>query len=294
MTGRSTLQHRQFSPRLALATATFVLFLSAPTWAQVADNLSACNARGSPEEVTRACAAVLTDGAATDLQRSTAHRRIGVAQQTQRNYQAAIQSFSSALAITPTDVDALAHRANSYLRSGQAANAVADMNAYVALRPNQASAYTGRAIAHLAAGNALRAIADVDRAAEIEPTNANHHNLRCWYRATNNLDLNVARTACDEALRLQPDEPNYLDSRGLVGLQQHRWQDAWNDYSRAGQLLSQMDEPPVHLAASVLYGRGIAARRLGTTFDGLREVMTAGEIEPGITESYRSYGQYYE
>lgn len=113
------------------------------------------------------------------------------------------------------------------------------------------------------------------------PGAADVQNERCWERALANQDLQTARAACDASLRIDPNSPDVLDSRGMVGLRQQRWQDAWNDYNAA---LS--GEP----FASALYGRGVSAMRLGRASAGRADLARAAQLDPAIAQTFVGYG----
>ena len=84
------------------------------------------------------------------------------------------------------------------------------------------------------------------------------------------------------ALHLQPNVPNILDSRGLVGLRQSRFQDAWNDFDAAVRAGSTNPH--------TLFGRGIAALRLGRADDGQADIARAAGQDPGVAAIYAGYG----
>lgn len=117
------------------------------------------------------------------------------------------------------------------------------------------------------------------RAGITEPPAANG---LCWSLAVLGESLEEALAACNARLRVAPDDPETLDSRGLVYLKQGRFQDAWNDYDRAVRINPR--------GISWLYGRGIAALRLGRTAEGRRDIEFAKAGYPAIGGMYLSYG----
>ena len=158
--------------------------------------------------------------------------------------------------------------------------AIADLTRAYELEPQADGAVRVRGEVYLDLGDFDRAVADADLAARIAPTAINH-NARCWSRAVANRDLETARAACDESLRLETDSPMVLDSRGLVGLRQGRFQDAWNDYDAAVRRDRQ---------AGYLYGRGIAALRLGRRAEGQADIDAALALNPGVAAVYAERG----
>lgn len=112
-----------------------------------------------------------------------------------------------------------------------------------------------------------------------EPPTANG---LCWSLAVLGESLDEALAACNARLRVAPDDPETLDSRGLVYLKQGRFQDAWIDYDRAVRINPN--------GISWLYGRGIAALRLGRAREGRADIEWAKTGYPDIGAMYLSYG----
>ena len=83
------------------------------------------------------------------------------------------------------------------------------------------------------------------------------------------------------SLRDRPDHSPTLDSRGLVGLKQHRYQDAWNDYDAATRLGA---------GPSWVFGRGVAALRLGRTAEGQADIARAEAMNSGVRQFYADFG----
>ena len=143
-----------------------------------------------------------------------------------------------------------------------------------------------RSISRLEDGDVDGAIEDADSAAEHHGQDYSVQNARCWSRAVGNVELDVARQACTLAIRLAPEEANVYDSRGMVGLRQARWQDAWNDYDDALALSPDF--------SSALYGRGLAALGLGRIDDAEDDIAYALDLDPTMGEVYGAFGLYAE
>ncbi len=71
-------------------------------------------------------------------------------------------------------------------------------------------------------------------------------------------------------------------SRGLLSLKQRHDQDAWNDYNSAARRTENN--------AAYLYGRGIAALRLGRTSEGQADIAAATARDANIASLYQGYG----
>ena len=87
----------------------------------------------------------------------------------------------------------------------------------IRLDPHLASAHHNRAAAHETQNRYDRALVDYDEIVRAHPTDPRAWNNRCWMRAIVG-QLEAAIDDCEEALRLEPERANTLDSRGLVHL----------------------------------------------------------------------------
>ena len=145
---------------------------------------------------------------------------------------------------------------------------------------------TGRALIRqgvlAASGDMPGAIREIGTAIRNRPTDASLLNLRCWTRATGNVELEQALTDCDRALTLSPNNAAFLDSRALVKLRLGRTDDAIADATAA------LAVQPM-LAAS-LFVRGIAYMRKGDRASADRDLAAARRLTFDIDLRYRRYG----
>jgi tetratricopeptide (TPR) repeat protein len=190
--------------------------------------------------------------------------------------------FSSpAVAQVPRTVEALGDALSTCMNHGALARErVPACNAiYRVTRGNasQAAILWHRTEARVYAGDALGAIADADAAAKLLPDNPDMLNAKCWSRAVANHDLETARAACEKSVAMDRS-PAALDSRGLLGLRQGRWREAWADYNEALSI-----NPSLAMAQ---YGRGLAALALGQTAQGEADIRKAAKA----AAEYRRYG----
>lgn len=169
--------------------------------------------------------------------------------------------------------------------SGDYAGALADFDEAIRLSPEFGLAYGGRADAHEYRGDYARAAAESRIAARLDPENPDILNALCWHLGLANEDLDRGREACNAALRIRPDDPPTLDSRGLIGLRQERYRDAWADYDAAVRLGTDNSD-----LAHFHYGRGIAALRLGRTADGQADIARARALNGEIADTYARLG----
>lgn len=96
------------------------------------------------------------------------------------------------------------------------------------------------------------------------------HAVGCLARAAEGRELETAERNCARALELS-DEPSMFTMRGVLRLKQNRDREAWADFSVALQ-----GDPG---AQQALYGRGIAAMRMGRTSEGRADIDAAAEID---------------
>jgi tetratricopeptide (TPR) repeat protein len=106
-------------------------------------------------------------------------------------------------------------------------------------------------------------------------------NLRCWYRAIWGRQLQEALYDCNRALDASPNQPAFLDSRGLVQFRLGNYQAAVADYDAALKL--RPDAP------TSLYVRGIARKRLGVE-GGDQDIATALARSPGVAKDFDRMG----
>ncbi|MDQ8756880.1 tetratricopeptide repeat protein [Sphingosinicella sp. LHD-64] len=177
------------------------------------------------------------------------------------------------------------YRGNLRFDSGDYQGAIADFSAVLVAYPDYAGAYDGLADSHRQLGDYARAAAESRTAARLAPEDPDILNGLCWHLALAGEELDRAREACDRGLALRPDDPDTLDSRGFVGLVQRRFNDAWTDFDAAVRLGDGHENQ-----ASFLYGRGVAALRLGRTADGQADLARAAAIDAEIAAAYARYG----
>jgi MFS family permease len=119
-------------------------------------------------------------------------------------------------------------------------------------------------------------------------------NSRCWAAATNVTDpeqLRAARADCDRSLALRPDDPNTLDSRGLVNIGLGDFGAAYRDYNAAVEIYEASDEVTRFslIADSFYYGRGLARAELGQAQAGEADMRMAERMDASVAERFAGY-----
>jgi tetratricopeptide (TPR) repeat protein len=199
-----------------------------------------------------------------------------------RDFVRAIADYDEGIRLNPNDANA--YYVRGIARAGQRdwEGALIDFNRSITIDPSVAAVHASRARTHVRLGNREWAEADFREAERLAQGNAPGLNSLCWNLATAGADLDRARAHCEASLGIEPDNIETLDSRGFISLRQGRFREAWADYDRA--LRGDRNNP------GMLYGRGLAARRLGRAAAARADIGRATAIDPGIAQAYADYG----
>lgn len=150
-----------------------------------------------------------------DPKLTIAYIRRGLVYRKQNNYQQAIADYTKVIELDPKSPLGYYFRGNSYHRRGDYQQAILDYNQFMALEPKLAFGYYERGLAYFEQGNYQQAIADYNKATELNPKDANAWNNLCWTGGLVGIATKVT-LACDQAVKLTPDDGWHHDSRGLV------------------------------------------------------------------------------
>jgi len=107
-------------------------------------------------------------------------------------------------------------------------------------------------------------------------------NGRCWARALLDRELDKALADCNAAIKLQPNQPAYLDSRALVHFRRGELPAALADYDAAIALSPRN--------AWSLYVRGLVEAKMGQADKAKADRDAAIAIAPRIGERVRKFG----
>jgi tetratricopeptide (TPR) repeat protein len=193
--------------------------------------------------------------------------------------------LDAALKLQPDDVEALLARAQMRLSGRETARAIEDLDAADKVLPKPADARLELASLYQRADALGPAAVQYDLWIKVHPDDArlaNALNERCWVGGLSGQDLDRALAACDSALRRQPKNPHFLDSRGLVRLRRGETDKALADYDAAVAL-----DPKI---AWALYGRAIAEQRLGKADAAKADFAAASAVRPQIAEDAKKRG----
>ena len=173
-------------------------------------------------------------------------------------------------------------RGIAYAKRGYLEGAIADYTEAIRLDPKHATAYYNRGKAWRAKGNYDRAIADYTEAIKITPNDTDAWNNRCFARAIWGRELQLALADCNEALRLAPNHPGDLDTRGVTYLKLGQYDMAIADYDAVLKIVPNIPDS--------LYGRGMAKRRKGDATGGDADIAAAKAIRADIADVFAGYG----
>lgn len=200
-----------------------------------------------------------------------------------RQRDAALGDLAESIRLAPTDADARIARARLTLSAP--ADALADVTA--ADRALAPSSDKRLAVASLydRLDTPAAAIANYDQWLASHPedsSRASALNGRCWARGLLGRDADKALADCNAALRIEPKNPSYLDSRGLIRLRRGEYRQALADYDAALAIAPRN--------AWTLYMRSIVELKTGDAAAAERDRALALTLQPGLPERARKIG----
>jgi tetratricopeptide (TPR) repeat protein len=247
--------------------------------------------------------------------------RRGAASVARRDYNHALADFTRACELAPTEASYFYERGRVHWQIKEPALARADFDQAIKLKPEDVPSLIARAGLraglHEPVADVDADLEAADRAAPQEalvrleighvyeymgqfPEAVNQYskwiashgrddgrmsealNSRCWARALWGQELQQALGDCDGALKLRPDSPAYLDSRGLVYLRQNNYDKAVADYDASLRLRPH--------GVWSLYGRGLARLHKGQASEGNADILAAKALRPEIAAQAGKYG----
>jgi tetratricopeptide (TPR) repeat protein len=197
----------------------------------------------------------------------------------------AASDFDTALKLKPDNLDALMGRSSLRFRGGDRAGALADLDAADKLATHDSDVRRKIALGYETLDRLPDAVAQFDAWISTHPVDGGRSvalNGRCWARALLGTELDKALADCDAAVKLQPTNAGYLDSRGLVRLRRGEFAKAIADYDTA---LAANPKLPWSL-----FGRGIARIRLGQSTEGQADIAAAAAIDSRVAGDAKKHG----
>ncbi len=246
-------------------------------------DMNVCAQFGAPQQRLRACSALAANADAPIEYRVRALIERGVLRIEMAQYARGIADLGRALRLDSRSTRALVERGMAHRDRGAFEAAVRDFDAALRLDPHLQVALTAREQSLAGAAGAFSVELDrLSRAIAAAPDDSMLLNNRCWVRAINGRELELALADCDESLRIEPNSAAVHDSRGLVNLKLERYEAALADYDAAIAI-----DPGV---AHYSFGRGAALVALGREDEGRAVLAEASAQDELVAGLYASYG----
>ena len=234
-------------------------------------------------------------------------------------HDAAIASFSNAIAAAPGNPAPYLHRASSYEAKGDHARAIADYSKAIEIEPGDAAVHRNRGNVYRQNGDPDRAIADYDASIALEPDNAySYYSRGLSYDAKKDGDRAIADYT--KAITLRPQDPYWYSARArdfeAKGDQDRAIadfgkateinpKDSYSYSSRARIFEARGDrvradadfdksiaaDPSNYFA---YYFRGFALKARGDHDRAIADLSKAIDINPGIASGYVSRAQSFD
>lgn len=228
------------------------------------------------EEFTRACE--LAPGEPTFyFQRARVRLNL-------RQFDLAASDLDQALKLKPDYLDAVVTRAELSLYKKDRAAALTDLDTADRLAAKESDMRLTLAGLNERADRPEQALAQLDLWIPVHSQDVRlpqAFNQRCWNRALQGRQLDLALEDCNAGLRIS-HSPQLLDSRGLVYLRSGKLDKAIADYDAALKI-----NPKI---AWSLYGRGVAEMRKGMTSRGEADMAAAAALAPRLSETAKKMG----
>jgi tetratricopeptide (TPR) repeat protein len=173
-------------------------------------------------------------------------------------------------------------RGDRYRQLGDWPHALADYNQVIRMRGDHPGAYYRRSEVYLEQGQYDLAMADAESVIRIVPDTPGGYRVRCEVRVVQNIELDLALQDCNHALEINSIDTAALAARGVLNLHAGANDEAWSDFDAAifnGRR-----------TARTLYGRGVAAMRLGRPREGRADMVAAQELQSEIGTTFASFG----
>lgn len=241
-----------------------------------------CDGAGPDDYRVSQCSIVIGFAGTTPERRAAALINRGSIRLTEEQHARALADFGRALRLDGDNPEIFVQRGLVHQARGAFDFAVRDFDRALALRPGFELALQHRAEALAGRISSFeQELQLLNQRLARTPRDANLLNSRCWLRVTNNSDLDAALADCNASLAVAPNDPNVLDSRGLVQFKRGEYAAALADYENAVRL-----EPN---NGHFLYGRGLTRIALGMNAEGAADQERAEQLEPGIGQQYQGY-----
>ncbi|URD60723.1 DUF3857 domain-containing protein [Sphingomonas sp. KRR8] len=189
---------------------------------------------------------------------------------------------AAAMKIDPQSQQAVLLHGLYAVEGGNLASATADVAKLQQLKASDGEIIQLRTRILEKQGRSTELVQLLDAYVARHPRDATALNQRCWAKATHNISMNTALDDCESSLKLRPNSPATLDSRGFVRLRLGQNAAAISDYDAALKLAPKME--------ASLYGRAIAKARLGDMAGARADLALARSQNGEVEKRFQGYG----
>ena len=204
---------------------------------------------------------------------SEAYRLRANARRNLNDLAGALEDGDKAVALDPANARALGGRAIVKRLLKDTAGARADIDRALAIQPDYHQGYDSRALLRQEAGDLAGALGDASRAVALRPQTPGYL-IRCAIIRRLLKDLAGAEQDLAKAIVLAPTDPAGYFQRGLLRLEQKRWNESIADNTRAIDL-------KLPNAAGAYNNRGLAYKNSGMLTEARRDFEAALKLQPG-------------
>jgi tetratricopeptide (TPR) repeat protein len=217
---------------------------------------------------------------ALDPTNANALRERSNAHRTAGRLDRALTDANEAIRLAPDDAKMFDNRGNVFNNNRQYDRAIEDYNEAIRLDPSYAQAWRDRGVAYYFKQDYANAIKNYDEAIRLEPTSARAFTNRgAAYKKMGRNDRALLDDS--EAIRLDPRMPEYFDNRGLSYAANGDYDRAIADYNEAIRITPQ---------ANFLTNRGDAYNQKRDYDRAIADYDRALQLNPGFALAYNNRG----
>lgn len=190
--------------------------------------------------------------------------------------------FTDAIGAYPRDPYGYINRATLYEYQERYEEALADYERAIAVDAEIGHPHYRRGAIFFNLGDYARAVAEYDEASRKAPQQPYYHAARCEALAALGADWAAAEAACAEAISIAEQDAYVYFSRGFLRFRQDNLERALADFDVT------VERNPE--SAPGLYGRGVAAIRLGRATEGEADIARALALDDDVDDFYGNAG----
>jgi len=214
--------------------------------------------------------------------RAQHYNEIGESSTAESDLAEALRLFTDSIGAYPRDPYGYINRATLFEYTERYDEALADYERAIAADGDLGHPNYRRGAIFFNRGDYASATAEYDEASRKAPEQPYYHAARCEGRAAAGADWETARAACEEAIRIAEQDAYVYFSRGFFRFRQGDYAGALADFSISVERNAE--------SAPGLYGRGVAAIRLGRHAEGQADIDRGIALDEDVDEFYGNAG----